>query len=184
MDKVTVLSRSAASREAFANYFQGMGLKISAGHNPEQAVKEADLIITITNADEVLVRSNWVADAATVVSMGGGQELDFDLFDRASAVFVDDLEGCLESGDLAAAQSAGRYQNEWIEGTLANRFNARKKQNNDNTARDHNSGKIAGPAILIPRGMAAMDVMQAYRALEKLGYSLAVSSDQAKGGVG
>lgn len=184
MDKVTVLSRSTASREALANHFQDKGLTIKAGDNPEQAVKGADLVITITTADEVLVRSEWVSDAATVVSMGGGQELDFNLFDRASAVFVDDLEGCLESGDLAAAQNAGRYQNTWIEGTLADLFSAKEQHKSYGTTRDRIVGKAVGPTILIPRGMAAMDVMQAYRVLGKLGYSFAVPGAPAKGKVG
>ncbi len=155
LGQVTVLSRTAASREEFAANFRKQGLNVQAGDNPAQAVRNSELIITMTSADEVLVKSSWVDESAVVVSMGGGQELDFALLERAGHLFVDDLKGCLESGDLSQAQEAGDYQSEWVSGTIAEFLASPDKYS------------AMGPVVLIPRGMAAMDVMQAYRIVQR-----------------
>ena len=156
LGRVTILSRRAASREALACRFRRRGLDVRAGNDPEEAVRSADLVITMTNADEVLVRDEWVEESTVVVSTGGGQEVDFDLLERAGGLFVDDLEGCLESGDLCRAREAGRYRPEWVHGTLAGLL------------AEPQAHTWRGPTILIPRGMAVMDIMQAHRVVQQI----------------
>lgn len=156
LGNVRVLSRTAASRQSFAESFGREGFNIRAVDDPEKAVSSSELVITMTSADEVVVRDGWVPENATVVSMGGGQELDFDLLDRAEAVFVDDLSGCLESGDLARAREAGRYCSGWITANIADLLAAPQQFS------------LAGPTVFIPRGMAAMDIMQAWRLVQNL----------------
>ncbi|MFO8059777.1 MAG: hypothetical protein R6U70_03855 [Bacillota bacterium] len=151
LGQVTVLSRRLETREKLAAQFRLRGLNVCPGADPEAAVRQADLIITMTSADEVLVRDEWVGESAVVVSTGGGQELDFALLERAGGLYVDDLEGCLESGDLSRAREAGCYRREWVDGTLAGLLC------------DPGAGVQGGPIVFIPRGMAAMDVLQAYR---------------------
>ncbi len=150
-EAVSILSRNPASRMALAEMSSGWGISGVARWDAEKAVREADLIVTITTADEPLVRRDWVSNSATVVSMGGAQELDFELLARAGDVFVDDLAGCLESGDLARAKAAGHDPTRWVSGTLAGWWSGATSRSK------------SGPLILIPRGMASMDVMQAYR---------------------
>ncbi len=156
LGRVTVLSRRASSRERLAAHFRTRGLDVRPGSDPEAAVRGADLVVTMTTADEVLVRDAWVAESAVVVSTGGGQELDFDLLTRAGGLFVDDLEGCLESGDLCRAREVGLYRPEWVSGTLAQLLFGSEVQ------------AQRGPTVFIPRGMAAMDIMQAYRVAQQL----------------
>ncbi len=154
-----VLSRTRASRNRFARDYAARGFDVRPTADIEAAVANASLTITMTDADEPLFRSEWVPRDAVVVSMGGGQEVHPDLLDRAGQVFVDDLEGCLESGDLAAAGAMGRYRPEMVTGHLFELFD-----------RPETFSPSDGPTILIPRGMAAMDVMQAIRAAEIAGH--------------
>jgi|GEM_PF-6753243 len=153
---VDILSRTSESREQMAAYFSEQGIEARPSSDPEHAVREAELVITMTAADQVLVQRDWVDDSSVVVSMGGGLELDFDLLEQAGGLFVDDLEGCLESGDLARAQESGRYRRDWVTGSLADLL--------DYPDAHH----WAGPTVFIPRGMAAMDVMQAYMIVRQL----------------
>jgi ornithine cyclodeaminase/alanine dehydrogenase-like protein (mu-crystallin family) len=159
LGSVTVFARSPESSQSFATSFaeDHEDACISAGSEPDEAVRNASLIITITTANEVLFSGSAVRDEAVVVSMGGGLELDFELLDRAHAVYVDDLEGCLESGDLAAAVQAECYRSSWVSGTIAEFLFGPQ----DGVPR-------SGPLVLIPRGIAAMDVMQAYQALKAM----------------
>ncbi len=157
LGEIAVLSRTASSRQVFAEEFRVEGLNIRGSDDPENAVRRSDLVVTMTDADEPLFRADWVGSGTAIVSMGGGLELDFDLLDSAAGIFVDDLEGCLESGDLARAREAGRYDPERITGSVA----------------DLLAGQLglpeAGPILFIPRGMASMDVMQAIRVAEIAG---------------
>lgn len=155
LGSITVFSRTPASSEAFASDFRGEGLSITAGSEVEQAVRSASLIITITTANEPLFPADWVGDETTVVAMGGQQELDIRLLERARGVYVDDLEGCLDSGEIALA-SRQMNVDEIITGTIAELLTAPR------------TTERPGPLVLIPRGMASMDVLQAYRAVERL----------------
>ncbi len=156
LGEVKILSRTAESREQMADEFCRGGLDAGPATDPQDAVSSADLVITMTTADEILVRHEWVDHTATVVSMGGKRELDFALLEKAGSLFVDDLDGCLESGDLARAQEAGQYRPDWVTGTLAALL------------ADPDTYRLHGPTVFIPRGMAAMDVMQAYRAAQDI----------------
>ena len=103
LDRVQVTSRREESRNRFAKEMeQTLGLSVIPVDSPRDAVENADIIVTITDADESLVRSDWLKQGTFVCSMGSGQELDPHLLDWAEKFIVDDFEFCLILGDVSA----------------------------------------------------------------------------------
>jgi ornithine cyclodeaminase/alanine dehydrogenase-like protein (mu-crystallin family) len=79
----------------------------------EDAVRDADVVITCTAAREPLVRSEWLRAGAHVTAVGsdgaGKQELDPAILRAADVLVVDSKEQCLRLGELQhAADQAGR----------------------------------------------------------------------------
>jgi ornithine cyclodeaminase/alanine dehydrogenase-like protein (mu-crystallin family) len=111
--EVRVFGRDAARRHAFADR---IGARVRARVVPvasaEAAVRDADVVCTITNARRPVVEGAWLAPSAHVNAAGvnwpNRSELDTAAVLRASAVVVDDLETArLESGTLLPVVEAG-----------------------------------------------------------------------------
>ncbi|HLB39372.1 MAG TPA: ornithine cyclodeaminase family protein [Actinomycetota bacterium] len=70
----------------------------------EEAVADADVVITCTASREPLVRAEWIAPGTHITAVGsdgaGKQELDPALLRRADVVAVDSLDQCLRLGEL------------------------------------------------------------------------------------
>lgn len=77
----------------------------------EQAVRDAQLVITVTPATQPVVRAAWLRADATVIAVGSDgpakQELEVDVLLRADRVVADSLAQCLRLGELHHAQQAG-----------------------------------------------------------------------------
>jgi alanine dehydrogenase len=69
----------------------------------EQAVRGADVIVTVTPSQRWLVDDAWVAPGTHIAAIGGGlsgsQELDPRILRRAR-IFTDDLRQCAEDGEI------------------------------------------------------------------------------------
>src|SRR6185503_16329997 len=79
----------------------------------EEAVRDADVVITCTASRKALVESSWVRGGAHVTAVGsdgvGKQELDPELLRRADVLVVDSLAQCRTIGELQhAPDQAGR----------------------------------------------------------------------------
>ena len=88
--------------------------KFAAGHaalvaaTAEEAVRDADIVITATSARDPVLDAAWVKSAAHVNAVGSNQavkrELPGELIARASLIAVDSIDQAkLESGDLLLA---------------------------------------------------------------------------------
>ncbi len=55
----------------------------------ERAVRDADLVLTLTTGDEPMVRYEWLKPGALVLKLGSYQELDLEVIRRADKVVVD-----------------------------------------------------------------------------------------------
>jgi len=62
---------------------------ISLGEH-EQAVREADIILTVTTGDQPLFRRDWLCPGAFVARLGSYQEVALDVITGADKVVVDD----------------------------------------------------------------------------------------------
>ena len=79
------------------------GISFEATNEPEITVPLSDIVITVTPAREPVIRREWVRPGmhfSTVGSdMEGKEELDPEIFAGAK-VFVDDMEHCVEAGEV------------------------------------------------------------------------------------
>jgi len=79
------------------------GISFEATNEPEVTVPRSDIVITVTPSRQPVIRKEWVRPGmhfSTVGSdMEGKEELDPEIFAGAK-VFVDDMEHCVEAGEV------------------------------------------------------------------------------------
>ena len=113
--ELRVFSRDGDRRTAFARDQQDqLGVPTVAAGSAELAVRGADVVVTVTTSPNPVIEDAWVEPHAIVVAAGSNWrnkvEIPVDLVARAQTVVVDQLAAAqLESGDLIAAQEAGRF---------------------------------------------------------------------------
>ncbi|MBW9120480.1 ornithine cyclodeaminase family protein [Microbacterium trichothecenolyticum] len=112
---VAVFSPTAANRERLARLLSGsIGVAASAVASAEEAVRGADLVLCAARSrdESPTIAADWVADDATVVSIGSTtpaqRELPAELIARAAVIVADGVDEVVRgSGDLIAARAAG-----------------------------------------------------------------------------
>jgi len=116
IQEMRVFGRDAARREAFASESAAaLGLPVVAAPSAEAAVRDADVVVTITTSTEPVLSADWVKSPALVIGAGSNfpnrSELPVELVPRASTVVVDQLAVArLESGDLITVVGAGKFE--------------------------------------------------------------------------
>jgi ornithine cyclodeaminase/alanine dehydrogenase-like protein (mu-crystallin family) len=107
LSDVRVWSRKPERREAFASRCSArLGLNVRAVATAEECVRSADIVVTVTNTIEPVLRSEWIAPGTHINAAGSNwphrRELDSALIlNRGALVAVDSTEvGRIESGDL------------------------------------------------------------------------------------
>jgi ornithine cyclodeaminase len=106
-----VASRSADRARAFADEVgTRWGLAAQVCPSVEDAVRDADIVITTTPATSPLVRAEWLAPGVHVTAVGSDeptqQELHPDVLGRANVIAVDDVGQASRSGELHHALAA------------------------------------------------------------------------------
>jgi ornithine cyclodeaminase/alanine dehydrogenase-like protein (mu-crystallin family) len=106
IEDVRVWGRTVAHAEAAA---VAVGGRTAA--TVEEAVRDADVVVTCTASREPLVEAAWVRPGAHVTAVGsdgvGKQELDPALLRRADVLIVDSLDQCRRLGELQHAPDQG-----------------------------------------------------------------------------
>lgn len=102
-EEVRVWSRTPANARRFA---EEIGAKVF--ETPEQAVKDADVICTVTFATTPIVQQEWIKPGAHINVVGAcrpeWQEIDCSLM-RSAVVYCDSRDACLrESGDVILSE--------------------------------------------------------------------------------
>ena len=118
VSSVSILSRTAESAAALAEYAEGLGIDAAVVARPEEALGEASLVVTATTSREPVLPEG-VREDAFVAAVGSFEpeaaELPPALIGR-STVFVDTMEGAREeAGDLLQAEGAGTFR--WEDAT-------------------------------------------------------------------
>ncbi|OGA72024.1 MAG: hypothetical protein A3G81_32120 [Betaproteobacteria bacterium RIFCSPLOWO2_12_FULL_65_14] len=103
VEELRVSSRRAESSAAFvAEHAPSAGFPMRAEPDGARAVKDADLVITLTEASSPLVFAGMLKPGAVVCSMGSYNEIDYGVLREAQRLVVDDADFAAEMGDGAA----------------------------------------------------------------------------------
>jgi ornithine cyclodeaminase/alanine dehydrogenase-like protein (mu-crystallin family) len=118
---VRVASRSAEGARELCDALAGQGVSgLKAAASPREASLGADVVVTLTSADEPIVEADWCRPGGLLVTAGGGKECEDRAILSADKIFVDDWAQCAILGDLAALRRQGKISEADIAGTLAN----------------------------------------------------------------
>ena len=104
--RVVAYSRNPASRLEFAGAMsKELGIEVLAAEKPEDAARDVDIILTITNTTTPVVKGSWLTAPCLVLGIGANQwyerELDEEVIKRAGLVVVDKKDQAkVEGGDL------------------------------------------------------------------------------------
>lgn len=126
---VRVWSRNHANAQAFAERHTTAAIPIQACENAQEAVRDAEIVCTLTAATEPVLQGAWLAPGAHVNAVGSSvppfRELDVDVVAR-SRIFVD-MRDCVlrESDDLRVPIRDGVITEDDIAGELAEMVSGR-----------------------------------------------------------
>ena len=106
--------------EAFAEdmneRFGPDGLSVHAVDGPEAAVREADIVVTVTVADEPIVKESWMKRGSFFAAVGSYQEEEFEVVSNSDKVVVDGIDHVLhrETPVVALMIEQGKIRREDI----------------------------------------------------------------------
>jgi ornithine cyclodeaminase/alanine dehydrogenase-like protein (mu-crystallin family) len=112
---VRVWSRNPERREEFVAKLREKGYAGAVvAESAEAAVRNADVVVTATNAKDPVFEANWITAGTHINATGSNQakrrELPPEILGRASIIAVDSREQAeMESGDLLLAKSEGKW---------------------------------------------------------------------------
>lgn len=108
--QVKVYDKNYNFSKKFAKEFKEKGLNISAERSAEEAVKDADIIVTTTPSEKPIIKEDWIEPSVHINAIGadtvGKQELDPKIFKKAKIV-VDDTSQCIKMGETQHAFTQG-----------------------------------------------------------------------------
>ncbi|MEX2644190.1 MAG: hypothetical protein WD270_12095 [Acetobacterales bacterium] len=114
-----IASRSFDGAKRFADEFGRDGpAPLEPVESAEAAVDGADVVVTITLADTPPIRPGMLKKGATMLSMGGVEEVSFDCLPEFDRLIVDDIDYAMLRGDLATWVNAGRISRKDVEARI------------------------------------------------------------------
>lgn len=84
--------RSGSAERYAAEMSAKLGLDVHAVSSAEAAVRDADIVVTVTVADEPIVKDSWMKKGSYFAAVGSYQEEEFDVVLHSDKIFVDGLE--------------------------------------------------------------------------------------------
>jgi len=127
-----VWGRSSAAREAYRREMaEDPGVTVLAASSAEEAVRDADLIITTTAARSPLIEERWLAPSTTIIAVGADmpekRELGRGVLARGAKIVVDSLAQCRALGELHQAIADGDISAEGVYAELGEIVAGRKR---------------------------------------------------------
>ncbi|HMP63344.1 MAG TPA: ornithine cyclodeaminase family protein [Phenylobacterium sp.] len=123
LEALSVWGRSPERAQAFARRItEDLGLPCEARPTAQAAVAQADMVCTVTNAAEPILKGAWLAPGTHVNLVGssyaGPSEADVDLV-AAARFIADSREGVLAQGaEFLNAKAAGLVDNDHVVGEI------------------------------------------------------------------
>ena len=115
LSEVRVYSPTKERREKFAaKMSERLGLNVRAAESAEAAVRDADIVTTITTSRDPVLKGEWLAPGTHINAAGSNhikrRELDTLAVQRSQVLAVDTLDQArLEAGDLVQAAEEGGF---------------------------------------------------------------------------
>jgi alanine dehydrogenase len=106
LDGIRVFGRDAGRRETFAKEMGDiLKIPVSAATSAEDAVRDADIIVTSTTSTNPVLEGQWLKPGVHINAIGANfpqkRELDSEAVERCDVIVVDSrAQSKLESGDL------------------------------------------------------------------------------------
>ncbi|SEM43461.1 ornithine cyclodeaminase [Paenisporosarcina quisquiliarum] len=125
----------------------------------ESAVKNSDIIITVTSSRVPLIKNEWVQKGTHIscigADMAGKQEIESEILSRAS-IYVDDMEHCVQVGEIELPLKQGIITESNISGEIGDLILGKiKGRSNDEEV-----------TVFDATGMALLDLYTAKIALQ------------------
>src|SRR5487761_1518941 len=109
IERIRAFGRDTERRERFAREMsEKLGVPVEAVASAEEAVRDADIVITSTTASKPVLEGRWLRAGMHINAIGANfpekAELDAEAVNRADVIFADSREQSkLEAGDLFQA---------------------------------------------------------------------------------
>ena len=162
LEEIRVVARRYKSSQRFCEKIgDSVSTKTVPYENSDEAIKGADIIITLTLADKPLVRPGMLSPGSFLCSMGETEEVELGVLSEIDKFVVDEFEYATVLGDIS----------QWLNKGLTTRGDLEKKV-------DAHIGQIVGGLVpgrqkatdrifAIIQGMAICDLALANYALTK-----------------
>jgi len=99
------------AQQAARELTEKLGISVSAAHDPEKAVRNADIIVTTTPSSEPILKASWLQAGQHITAMGSDaehkNELDPAITIKADLYVADSLKQTRRLGELHHAIEAG-----------------------------------------------------------------------------
>jgi ornithine cyclodeaminase/alanine dehydrogenase-like protein (mu-crystallin family) len=127
----------------------------------QEAVTQADVVVTLSDAAEVLFAASQLKPEALVCAMGGRYEFNRDVLDKASVFVVDEMEFVAASGNasywIRSGQLTREHLDERLDATIGEILLGGKSVN-----------ASGGRTLAIIQGMAICDLALAKTILDRV----------------
>lgn len=156
------IERATLFVESMTNELGKYKTKFNVVSSANEAIKDADVIVTVTTSTKPVFDGNMVKDGATVCAVGSYlpnmQELDPNLLKKADKIFFESTEAVLsESGDIIKPLADGIITNDDFSGELGQVIN------NEIKGRESDDEIIVFKTV----GISVQDVVTAKRIYDK-----------------
>jgi alanine dehydrogenase len=161
IEHAKVYCRTCSSRENFAKMAKDrFGINIKAVETAEEAVKDADVVVTVTPANKPVLKTEWIKEGTHINAMGadapGKQELESGIL-KKSKIFIDCWEQARHSGEINVPVDEGIITRDSITAKIGDVITGKAK------------GRVSDEDITIfdSTGLAVQDVVTAWKIYEK-----------------
>ncbi|MCZ0716882.1 ornithine cyclodeaminase family protein [Aerococcus kribbianus] len=148
IDEILIWNRTKSKAEDFKeNVEPKIKGKVTVVDEPKEVAK-AQVLITVTSANEPLVHSEWVQPGTIIFPLGSFQEISDNVALAADKLIVDHPGQALHRGALKHLNKAGKITEDDVFATLGELANGKKEV-----------GDLSNDIVLcIPIGIGAIDV--------------------------
>jgi len=134
-----------------------LGLNILPKKSYKDVVEGADIVCTVTIADQPLVRKDWLKKGTLVVSAGSYQELEPEVVLSSDKIVVDSWAQTSHRGELAKLVEAGKIGEKNIHAEIGDILAGKKK------GRERDDENI----LAVPIGIGSLDIACAFEVYRK-----------------